>query len=253
MGGSLRFFVSGGARLEPDVEMFFYGAGIPVVEGYGLTETSPVISVNRLDDIRFGTVGPPLSNVELGFSEEGEISVRGPNIAARYHNLPDENSASFDEDGWFYTGDIGELDEAGHLKVTDRAKSIMVLSTGKNVAPQPIESALANTPHIAQAMLVGDGRQFVSALIVPDFDAVRRTVGERLSAEDMCADERVESLIRTEMESACEGFDAHERPKKFALIPREWSEEGGEMTPTLKLKTNKIVSRNESAIQLLYE
>ena len=253
MGGRLRFFVSGGARLEPAVGMFFYGAGIPVVEGYGLTETSPVISVNLLDDIRFGTVGSPLSNVELGFSEEGEIAVRGPSVAARYHNLPEENAASFDEDGWFYTGDIGELDEAGRLKVTDRAKSIMVLSTGKNVAPQPIESALANAPHIAQAMLVGDGRQFVSALVVPDFAAVRRTLEEEPSAEDMCADERVEDLIRTEMESACEGFDAHERPKKLALLPREWSEEGGEMTPTLKLKTNRIFSQNESTIQRLYE
>jgi long-chain acyl-CoA synthetase len=252
LGGRVRFCVSGGARLEPWLGEFFYGAGIPVAEGYGLTETSPVISVNRFDDLRFGTVGPPLPNVEVRLSDEGEIQVRGPNVTPGYHNLPEENAAAFTGDGWFRTGDIGEFDEGGRLKITDRAKDIMVLDTGKNVAPQPVETALANTPHIAQAMLVGDGRKFVSALIVPDFDAIRRTLGENLPAERLCSDGRVRELIRSEMEEAAAEFPEHERPKRFALVPREWTEEGGEITPTLKLRRSAVAARYEYLIEELY-
>lgn len=252
LGGRVRFCVSGGARLEPWLGEFFYGAGIPVAEGYGLTETSPVISVNRFDDLRFGTVGPPLPNVEVRLSDEGEIQVRGPNVTPGYHNLPEENAAAFTGDGWFRTGDIGEFDEGGRLKITDRAKDIMVLDTGKNVAPQPVETALANTPHIAQAMLVGDGRKFVSALIVPDFDAIRRTLSENLPAERLCSDGRVRELIRSEMEEAAAEFPEHERPKRFALVPREWTEEGGEITPTLKLRRSAVAARYEYLIEELY-
>lgn len=252
LGGRVRFCVSGGARLEPWLGEFFYGAGIPVAEGYGLTETSPVISVNRFDDLRFGTVGPPLPNVEVRLSGEGEIQVRGPNVTPGYHNLPEENAAAFTGDGWFRTGDIGEFDEGGRLKITDRAKDIMVLDTGKNVAPQPVETALANTPHIAQAMLVGDGRKFVSALIVPDFDAIRRTLGENLPAERLCSDGRVRELIRSEMEEAAAEFPEHERPKRFALVPREWTEEGGEITPTLKLRRSAVAARYKHLVEGLY-
>jgi long-chain acyl-CoA synthetase len=252
LGGRVRFCVSGGARLEPWLGEFFYGAGIPVAEGYGLTETSPVISVNRFEDLRFGTVGPPLPNVEVRLSEEGEILVRGPSVTPGYHNLPDENAAAFTRDGFFCTGDIGSFDEGGRLKITDRAKDIMVLDTGKNVAPQPVETALANTAHIAQAMLVGDGRKFVSALIVPDFEAVRRTLGENLPAERLCADERVRELIRSEMEEAAAEFPEHERPKRFALVPREWTEEEGEVTPTLKLRRSAVATRYKDLIEELY-
>ncbi|BBL79815.1 AMP-dependent synthetase [Rubrobacter xylanophilus] len=252
LGGRVRFCVSGGARLEPWLGEFFYGAGIPVAEGYGLTETSPVISVNRFDDLRFGTVGPPLPNVEVRLSEGGEILVRGPNVTPGYHNLPEENAAAFTGDGWFRTGDIGEFDEGGRLKITDRAKDIMVLDTGKNVAPQPVETALANAPHIAQAMLVGDGRKFVAALVVPDFDAIRRTLGENLPAEHLCSDGRARELIRSEMEEATAGFPEHERPKKFALVPREWTEEGGEITPTLKLRRSAVAARHAHLVEELY-
>lgn len=252
LGGRVRFFVSGGARLEPDLGKFFYGAGVPVAEGYGLTETSPVVAVNRLDDIRFGTVGPPLPNVEVRFSEGNEILVRGPSIATGYHNLPEESGESF-ADGWFHTGDIGEFDEDGRLKITDRAKSILVLSTGKNVAPQPIETALASSAHITQAMLLGDGRKFVSALIVPDFEAARRTLGlPELSDEALCSDDRVRQLVESEVNAAAAPFTAHERPKKLELVPREWTEASGEMTPTLKLKANRILSDNEERVARIY-
>ncbi len=251
LGGRVRFCVSGGARLEPWLGEFFYGAGVPIIEGYGLTETSPVISVNHPEDLRFGTVGPPLPNVEVKLSEDGEILVRGPSVTPGYHNLPEENEASF-EDGWFRTGDVGEFDEGGRLRITDRSKDIMVLDTGKNVAPQPVETALSNTPHIEQAMLIGDGRKFVSALIVPDFEAVRRSLQEDLSNEKMCSDRRVMELIQSEIDEVSADFPRHERPKKFALVPYEWTEENGEMTPTLKLKRKRILSRNEDLVREIY-
>lgn len=251
LGGRIKFCVSGGARLEPWLGEFFYGAGIPVAEGYGLTETSPVIAVNRFEELKFGTVGPPLPNVQVRLAEDGEILVRGPSVTRGYHNLPDENEAAF-EDGWFHTGDVGEFDEGGRLKITDRAKDIMVLDTGKNVAPQPIETALANTAHISQAMLVGEGKKFVSALLVPDFDALRRTLGEDLPDEKLCSDRRVRDLIASEIEEACRDFQEHERPKKFELVPHEWTEESGELTPSLKLKRRNILSKNEDLVQKIY-
>lgn len=251
LGGRIKFCVSGGARLEPWLGEFFYGAGIPVAEGYGLTETSPVIAVNRFEDLKFGTVGPPLPNVEVRLAEDGEILVRGPSVTRGYHNLPDENEAAF-EDGWFHTGDVGEFDEGGRLKITDRAKDIMVLDTGKNVAPQPIETALANTAHISQAMLVGEGKKFVSALLVPDFDALRRTLGEDLPDEKLCSDRRARDLISSEIEEACRDFQEHERPKKFELVPHEWTEESGELTPSLKLKRKAILSKNQDLVQKIY-
>lgn len=252
VGGRLRFFVAGGAKLNAEVGKFFYAAGINILEGYGLTETSPVVSCNRLGRLRFGTVGKPLSNVEVRISEEGEVLVRGPSVMRGYLNNERANVEAFTGDGYFRTGDIGEFDEEGYLKITDRAKNLIVLSTGKNVAPQPIETVLVARPHISQSVLLGDGRQYVSALIVPNYETVRKTLGTDAPAERLSEDERVRALIQEDIEAATKGFAAYERPKRFALLQREFSEEEGELTPTLKVKMRVVREHYGDTIESLY-
>lgn len=252
VGGRLRFFVSGGAKLEQEIGEFFYAAGISIVEGYGLTETSPVIACNRMPTPRFGVVGLPLDNVEVRISEEGEVLVKGPSVTSGYWNNQEETSESFTDDGWYRTGDGGELDREGHLKITDRIKSLIVLSTGKNVAPQPIEAAMGSTQHISQAVVLGDGRKYVAALVVPDYEAVRKTLGVEDSDEELAEDERCREVVEKDMESACERFATYERPKKVALLERELSEEAGELTPTLKVKHRVVRDRYEEKIEELY-
>lgn len=252
VGGRVRFFVSGGAKLNAEVGEFFYAAGVRVMEGYGLTETSPVISCNRLERPRFGTVGLPLSNLEVRLSEEREVLVRGPSVMRGYLDNEEANAESFTEDGYFKTGDIGEFDEAGYLKITDRAKNLIVLSTGKNVAPQPIETALVATQHISQSVVLGDGRKYVSALIVPDYEAVRRSLDTDIPDERLCEEERVRSLVEKDVEAATKGFADYERPKRFAILPREFSQEEGELTPTLKVKLRVVREHYAEVIERLY-
>lgn len=252
VGGRLRFFVAGGAKLNAEVGKFFYAAGINILEGYGLTETSPVVSCNRLGRLRFGTVGKPLSNIEVRISEEGEVLVRGPSVMRGYLNNERANVEAFTGDGYFRTGDIGEFDEEGYLKITDRAKNLIVLSTGKNVAPQPIETALVARPHISQSVLLGDGRQYVSALIVPNYETVRKTLGTDAPAERLSEDERVRTLIQEDIEVATKDFAAYERPKRFALLQREFSEEEGELTPTLKVKMRVVREHYGDTIESLH-
>ncbi|MGI9048737.1 MAG: AMP-dependent synthetase/ligase [Rubrobacteraceae bacterium] len=252
LGGQVRFFVSGGAKLGTEVGEFFYAAGIRVVEGYGLTETSPVVTCNRLGRLRFGTVGLPFRGTEVRTSPEGEIQVKGPGVMRGYLDNEEATAEAFTEDGWYRTGDIGEFDEAGYLKITDRSKNLIVLSTGKNVAPQPIETALVTTPHVSQSILLGDGRKYVSALIVPDYDAVRRELGTAAKDEELSEDDGVRDLIQKDLEAATAGFAAYERPKKFALLARELSHENGELTPTLKVKMRVVRKRYGGVIEKLY-
>ncbi len=252
VGGQVRFFVSGGAKLNAEVGEFFYAAGVNIMEGYGLTETSPVISCNRLEKPRFGTVGLPLSNLEVRLSEDKEILVRGPSITRGYLNNEEANAESFTEDGFFRTGDIGEFDEAGYLRITDRAKNLIVLSTGKNVAPQPIETALVAAPHISQSIVLGDGRKYVAALIVPDYEAVRRSLDTEAPDSQLAKDERVRALIEDDIEAATRGFAGYERLKRFALLPRELSQEEGELTPTLKVKLGVVREHYSEVVEKLY-
>lgn len=253
VGGRLRFFVAGGAKLNAEVGKFFYAAGIRISEGYGLTETSPVISCNRMERLRFGTVGNPLPNLEVRISDEGgEIEVKGPSVMRGYLKNEEANAEAFTEDGFFKTGDVGEFDDEGCLKITDRAKNLIVLSTGKNVAPQQIETNLVARPHISQSVLLGDGQKYVAALIVPDYDAVRKKLGSDADNEDLAEDEKVRDLIQQDIESATEDFAAYERPKKFALLPRELSEEKGELTPTLKIKMPVVREHYGEVIESLY-
>ncbi len=252
IGGRMRFFVSGGAKLGAEVGEFFYAAGVKIMEGYGLTETSPVIACNRLERPRFGTVGLPLPNLEVRVSEEGEVQVRGPSVMSRYLNNEKATAEAFTEDGFFRTGDIGRFDEDGYLEITDRAKNLIVLSTGKNVAPQPIETALVAAPHVSQAIVLGDGRKYVAALIVPDYDAVRRSLEVDLTDERLSEDERARELVGRDIEAATRGFADYERPKRFALLSRELSQEEGELTPTLKVKLRVVREHYAQAIESLY-
>jgi len=252
VGGRLRFFVAGGAKLEREIGEFFYAAGITIIEGYGLTETSPVIACNRMPVPRFGTVGPPLDNVEVRISSDGEVLTRGPHVMRGYFNNEEATREAFTEDGFFKTGDIGELDEAGCLKITDRLKNIIVLSTGKNVAPAPIEAAMAAGPRIAQAIVLGDGQRYVSALVVPDYDALRAALGTDASDEELCRNPQALALVEADVAEACAGFPDYERPKKVALLQRELTHEAGELTPTLKVKLRVIKERYRDVIEGLY-
>ena len=252
VGGRLRYFVSGGARLEEEIGEFFYAAGVPIVEGYGLTETSPVISCNRLGSLRFGTVGKPLHNVEVKISDEGEVLTRGPHVMRGYWADEEATEEVFTGDGWYRTGDMGEFDEDGYLKITDRIKNLIVLSTGKNVAPQPIETALVAAPHISQAILLGDGKKYVSALVVPNYEAVRNTLGTDTPHEELARDVRCKRLIEEDVEAASQIFADYERPKKISLLPRELTHEAGELTPTLKVKLRVVKERYADRVGELY-
>ncbi|MGB3683741.1 MAG: long-chain fatty acid--CoA ligase [Rubrobacteraceae bacterium] len=252
VGGRLRFFVAGGAKLNPEIGEFFYAAGVSIVEGYGLTETSPVISCNVPESPRFGTVGKPLSNVEVRISESGEVLARGPSVMRGYLNNEEATAETFTEDGFFKTGDLGEFDGEGYLKITDRVKNLIVLSTGKNVAPQPIETALVASPHISQSILLGNDRKYVAALIVPDYEAVRKTLGVDAPDGRLSEDGRARDLVEKDLEAATKDFAAYERPKKFALLPRELSEERGELTPTLKVKMRVVRENYGDVIEGLY-
>jgi long-chain acyl-CoA synthetase len=184
MGGNIRLFVSGGAPLSPAAADFFVGANFPLVEGYGLTETAPVIAVNKIDHFKVGTVGPLVSNVECRIADDGEILVRGPQVSPGYYQLPQETAAAFSEDGWFATGDIGFIDSDGFLTITDRKKNLLVTSGGKNIAPQPIELALSKHPLIMQALVIGDKRKYLTALILPDRENLPAFAAANGLAED---------------------------------------------------------------------
>lgn len=251
-GGRLRFFVSGGAKLDKEIGEFFYAAGVTIVEGYGLTETSPVVCCNRLPVPRFGTVGPPLENVEVRVSSDGEVQVRGPNVMRGYWNNPEATRDAFTGDGWYRTGDGGEIDEEGRLVITDRLKNLIVLSTGKNVAPQPVESAIVAAPHVSQAVVLGDGEKYVSALVVPDYAAIRRSLGGEATDEALARDPRCRELVERDVEAACARFADYERPKKVALLERELSHEAGELTPTLKVKLRVVREKYGERIRELY-
>ncbi len=255
-GGRLKFFISGGAPLAREIAEFFHAAGIPILEGYGLTETSPVLCLNTFDDLKFGTVGKPLPGVEISIADDGEILARGANIMQGYYKMPEETNLAL-EGGWFHTGDIGHLDEDGFLVITDRKKDIIVTSGGKNVAPQAIEIQLTQSPFITEAVLVGNERKFISVVIVPNFTKLRDFA---LSAhiphesnEELVAAAQVVEKMGEEIEAACAALASFEQPKKFLLLPREFSIEDGELTPSLKIKRRVIEERYKELIDALYD
>ncbi len=255
-GGRLRFFVSGGAALPQAIAEFFHAAGILILEGYGLTETSPVISMNYPGKWRFGTVGEPVPGIEVRIAEDGEILTRGPHVMKGYFNNESETAEVIDADGWFYTGDIGIIDADGFVKITDRKKNIIVLSNGKNVAPQPIESELVQSPFISQILLIGNERKNLAALIVPNFDALKAWAAENdvetPELPEMLQSSEVQQLIQRDIRSRLTDFADFEQVRRFVLLEKEFSQDADEMTPTLKLKRNVIIEKYADVIEGMY-
>ena len=252
LGGRVRFAVSGSAPLRVDLAEFFFGIGVPVLEGYGLTEMAPVISVAPLDAPRFGTVGPPLRNVEVRIAEDGEILARGPNLMLGYYNRP-EDTAGVIRDGWLHTGDIGALDEQGYLRITDRKKELLVTSGGKKIAPQPIEARLRAHALIAEAVLVGDRRHFAAALLLPDLPALCAALGaDEQSARARLDDPQIQALYQRAVDAVNADLAQFERVRKFALVAAEFTVAAGELTPTMKVKRRIVEEKYRDLIERLY-
>jgi long-chain acyl-CoA synthetase len=255
VGGRLRCLVSGSAPLSTSVAEFFFGIGLPITEGYGLTETSPIITANPMNAPRLGTVGRPIPGVEVRIADDGEILARGPNVMMGYYNKP-EATADVLRAGWFHTGDVGTIDGDGYLRITDRKKDLLVTSGGKKVAPQPIEAVLRQSPLIAEAVLLGDRRRFVSALIVPDFAALERRLkdlGRPFAPRDvLVARADVLALYDEIVEALNRELSQFERIKKIRLLPREFTIESGELTPTMKVKRKSVEENWRTAIDEVY-
>ena len=255
VGGRLRFCVSGGAPLAPKVMEFFFAVGIPIIEGYGLTETSPVICLNRLGHEKPGSVGPPIPGVQVRIGDEGEILTRGPHVMQGYFKNDEATQLAL-RDGWFHTGDIGQLDAAGALTITDRLKDLLVTAGGKKVAPQPLEGRLKTSKWVSEAILLGDRQPYIAALIVPNFanlEAEARAHGRAFTTHaELVAQPEARALIEAEVDRLNGELAPFERIKKFALLDRELSQDAGELTPTLKVRRRIVAERFAAVIDQLY-
>jgi long-chain acyl-CoA synthetase len=256
-GGRVRFFLSGGAPLSKDIAEFFHAIGLIILEGYGLTETSPVISLNTFEGMRFGAVGKPIPGVEVKIAQDGEILTRGPHVMKGYYRMPAATREVMAKGGWFKTGDIGHFDPDGFLVITDRKKDLIITSGGKNIAPQPIENILKTVPYISNAVVVGDGKKFVSALIVPDFEKLevwaKRSGIAYGSRAELVRNERIVAFLAGEVDKATPGLASYERIKQVALLDRDFEIETGEITPTLKVKRNIVERKYKDLIASLYK
>jgi long-chain acyl-CoA synthetase len=256
IGGRFRAFISGGGPLSRELAEFFWAVGVPVYQGYGLTEASPVVSANHPGTNRVGTVGQPIENVSVRIAEDGEILVHGPCVMKGYYQKPADTSAVISADGWLQTGDIGRLDEDGYLYVTDRKKDLFKTAAGKFVAPQPIENLLKASPLILNAVLVGDAYKFISALIVPNFASVEAAAREHsrtfASHEQLADDPWVHELIAREVARLNSKLAQYETIKKFALLGEDFTFDGGQLTYTLKLKRRVIAERYADIIAQMY-
>ena len=243
---------SGSAPLHRDIALTFAGMGLPILEGYGLTETSPVLSVNRLDAIRYGSVGKPIPGVEIAIAEDGEILARGPNVMKGYYNRPSEQP--FTPDGWFKTGDVGELDRDGYLYITDRKKELIKTSAGKYVAPGRVESALKRSVYIGQCFVIGDGRPYPVALVCPNYELVRRElgIGPDVTSQALSARSDVTRLIEREVAEKTADLASFERIRRVALLARDLTIEDGELSPTMKVKRRVVERRYRSLIESAY-
>ncbi|MEN6548820.1 MAG: long-chain fatty acid--CoA ligase [Armatimonadia bacterium] len=263
--------VSGAAALSTEVNEFFHALGVEVLEGYGLTECAPVVAVNRPGCTHIGCVGPPLPDVEVRLGEHNEILVRGANVMQGYHNLPEETAQALDGEGWLHTGDVGVFDERGCLHITDRLKDLLVLSNGKNVAPQQIENLLRRSPYLSQVVVLGDKQAYVTALVVPNIERIRhwwetaRTAetenGKQKTgggepgarAEDVIANKEVGELVRGEIKRLTEELADFEKVRDFRLLPEEFSIEGGELTATLKVRRRVVLEKWSALVKEMYK
>jgi len=257
LGGRVKYIVVGGAALQADLANTLAAAGITTLQGYGLTETSPVIAFNRPHRIVPGTVGEPLPGVEVRIADDGEILTRGPHVMQGYYKAPDKTARVLTDDGWFHTGDIGEFDAQGNLKITDRKKDLFKLSTGKYVMPQPIENRLGSQPLVDKAVVIGNNRKFCAALIFPAEDQVRATarsldLDDDLPLADLLAAPDIVDAFQDLVDEANEGMDPWSTVKRFALIPDELTVESGLLTPTLKVKRPQLREAYAEEIQALY-
>jgi long-chain acyl-CoA synthetase len=272
LGGNIDFFVSGGGSLSEDLADLFKGMGIPVFEGYGLTEAAPVVSVNLPESLETGTLGPPLPDIEVKIDESqvaddqfedaegevGELLVKGPNVTEGYWEMPEKTEEAFTADGWFKTGDIVERTDDDYLTYHDRLKNLLVLDTGKNVAPEPIEDEFSTSSRVEQIMVMGDDEKFVSALVVPNFDAIGRWASNRNidlpnSKEEICQDERVREWVNEDIQLVNRNLEKHETIKQFELVHLEWTPENDMLTPSLKKKRRNIKSEFDEKVTKIYE
>jgi len=255
VGGRLRYFVSGGAPLAPAINRFFYAAGLVILEGYGLTETSPVIAVNTPDRYRIGTVGPPISGVDVAIAPDGEILCRGPNVMKGYYNKPEATHEAIDDAGWFHTGDIGVIED-GFLRITDRKKDLIVTAGGKKVAPQPIENQIKMNKYVSQAVMIGDQRKFPIVLVVPNFEQLEKwaKLKNLLYADhkQLLAQPMVKAKMEKEVLGKLTGLAHFEAPKKMALLDRDFTVDSGELTPTLKVRRRVIDKKFKTLIDRIY-
>lgn len=259
VGGRIRFFVTGGAALSPELAYIFAGAGIIILQGYGLTETSPVVSFNRPTDNRIGTIGPTIPGVKVKIAEDGEILVQGDNVMQGYYGLAEETERALQryEDGlWFHTGDIGTMDKDGYIRITDRKKDLIKTSLGKYIAPQPIENMIRTIPMVEQAIIIGNARKFPSALIVPAFDSLRAYAKslniETKDSKELARHPRVIEYFKKKIDEVTRDLAPHEKIKKIALLDQEFSVEGGELTPTLKVRRKFVEDKHRDVINSLY-
>lgn len=255
-GGRMRYFVSGGAPLAPEINKFFFAAGLTILEGYGLTETSPVIGVNTPQDFRIGTIGKPINGVEVKIAPDGEILSRGPHIMLGYYNKPEATREAIDADGWFHTGDIGTLED-GFLRITDRKKDLIVTAGGKNIAPQPIENAVKTNKYVSQAVMLGDRRKYPIMLVVPNFDQLEKWARQRniiwTDRAQLLAMPTIQAKMEKEVAEHFGDLARYETPKRIGLLAQDFSIEGGELTPTLKVKRRVIEKTHKALIDSLYE
>lgn len=256
LGGNILVIISGGAALNPRLARIFWGADMPVFEGYGLTETSPVITVNHFGNTKFGTVGPVIKGMEIKIAEDGEVLARGHAIMKGYYGREDLTAETIDADGWFHTGDIGQLIEGKFLKITDRKKEIFKTAGGKYVAPQMIENKFKETILVEQVMVLGENRKFPAALLVPNFVALKAWAEKKgiaySSDAEMIQDPQVLEKFQQIVEYTCKEFGKWEQVKRFALLPKQWSIDGGELTPKLSLKRKVVLEKHKDLIEKIY-
>jgi long-chain acyl-CoA synthetase len=255
-GGRIRFFISGGAPLSPDITRFFYAAGLPILEGYGLTETSPVMAVNTFKNHRLGTVGKAIPGVEIRIAHDGEIVTRGPNVMCGYFNKPQATAEAIDDEGWFHTGDIGLIDADGYLSITDRKKDLIVTAGGKNIAPQPIENLAKTSKFVASAVMIGDRRPFPIMLVVPNPAQVKGWAEHKGlpdgDLEQLLDHPDVRQKIEREVRMTLRDLAQFEMPKKLLILQKDFTVEAGELTPTLKVRRRIVEEHNRPAIEALY-
>jgi long-chain acyl-CoA synthetase len=255
VGGPKNFFSAGGAPLSQAIEEFFFAAGLLVCEGYGLTETSPMVSYNTPQAYKFGTVGRPIPGCQVKIAEDGEILVKSPSLTQGYYRKPDATAEAF-SDGWFHTGDVGEFDAQGYLRITDRIKDLMITSGGKNVAPQRIETVYAKDHFIEQFITIGDRRKFISALVVPNFDALETYAREQGIAyrtrEELVENPSIHEFYQGRISDQSQELAPYEQVKAFTLLPAPFAQETGELTPSLKIKRKVVAEKYCAQIEAMY-